>query len=103
MQWLRNQLSRIYDLVLALSDAVKTAIARKRYPHSVPIHIVGIADYAAHYQWISENIEDHEHSVWTIFQKHFYQYNNGAVETHYIGEFRFKRNTDAVNYCLRFN
>jgi hypothetical protein len=103
MQWFRNQVSRLYDLVIAASDSVKTTIARKRYPHSVPIHIVGLAEYSVHYLWLSENVEDHEHTVWTIFQKDYYHFTNGVVETHYIGEFRFKRNTDAVNYWLRFN
>lgn len=103
MLWLRSQFNRLYDLVLLAADAVKTAVARKRYPYSVPIHIVGILDYAAHYQWLTENVEDHERSIWTIMQKHIYSFNNGTFETHYIGEFRFKRKQDAVNYWLRFN
>ncbi len=103
MQWLRSQISRVYEMLLLAGDAVKTAIARRRYPYSVPIHIVGIAEYAAHYQWLTENVEDHEHAIWTIMQKHFYHYSNGTAETHYIGEFRFKRKSDAVNYWLQFN
>lgn len=102
MQWLRNQISRIYEVMLAASDAVKTAIARRRYPYSVSIHIVGIAEYATHYQWLTENVKDHEDAIWSIMQKHFYHFNNGTAETHYVGEFRFRRKTDAVNYMLRF-
>ena len=102
MQWFRKQISRLYDLTLTASDAVKTAVARKLYPYSVPIHIVGIAAYSEHYVWLSDNVEDHENAIWTILQKHFYHYNTGAIETHYIGEFRFRRKIDAVNYALRF-
>lgn len=93
-------LTKLFDLVL---DRIKNRWAKWRYPYSVPIHIVGIASYSQHYQWMVANIEDHETSVWTIMQKQYYHYNNQTSETHYIGEFRFRRKTDAVNYILCFS
>jgi len=107
MLFLRDRLAHIVDWLTVLADLltdwIKTAWARRRYPYSVPIHIVGIAEYSKHYEWVVANVEDYKYSVWTIMQKQYYHYNNGTAETHYVGEFRFKRKTDAVNYALCFN
>lgn len=93
-------LNKLIDLML---DRIKTAWVKWQYPYGVQIHIVGISAYTLHYEWMVANVEDHENSVWSIMQKHYYHHNNQVTETHYIGEFRFRRKTDAVNYVLCFN
>lgn len=108
MRWFRSRLDKLYysvvDVGIACIDSVKTRYARLRYPHSVPIHIVGITEYSMHYEWLAENVVDHTNSVWATFDTQLDMSNYPpAIVSHYVGEFRFKRKSDAVNYWLRFN
>lgn len=104
MRWFRNKIEQLYDRIIAASDAVRTSVVYKRYPYGVPIHIVGVVEYGIHYEWIAENVKDHTNTVWAIFDTKADLSNYPpAVVTHYVGEFRFKRKSDAVNYWLRFN
>ena len=76
--------------------------------YAVKTSAVGIKyvnDYSDRYEWIAENIPDFKRSVWVNCSVKTYRLtkpHNLSTVTELNGEFRFKRQSDAVAFLMRW-